>query len=346
MRKPNALFLCSLAFFLVSASAFAQYGTTPATISMWNRGVFNLYESATGTTSVGPDWMGYIPPQGAYNGLTVSYAAGSVSWVMTAEWEGDWTKVDISKTVLSEFSGSYAMFGGAVRLSAGKVRSDGGYRFTNFDTAGFSTRIADGETGILLNVLPARGLSIGTFLPVPVASQSAATTYQHMNFGASWEIPKLATFKTSFRLEPYSIYGTLFRGKEFAFGGQLTAVPNLIATLGYRWFIDVNEHDFFTNASYRFHTTNLGAYAYMSLQGSNLYKGFKVNPEQLLGKSPLVAGLSVAWGEDPNLWWLNGWDINPYIRYDFGGSSVQFGVDGTYVTSFAYRVQLAYTIGF
>lgn len=119
MRKIGAVCFFMACFLLAATGAFAQYVTTPATLSMWNRGVFNLYESVGNTTSVGPNWMGYDPPQGAYNGLTLSYTARNVSWIMTAEWEGDWTNVDISKTVLSEFSGSYAMFGGAVRLTAG-----------------------------------------------------------------------------------------------------------------------------------------------------------------------------------------------------------------------------------
>ena len=191
---------------------FGQSGTVPATISMWNRGVFNLYESGESTTSVSPDWIGYADPQWAYNGLTIYYAAQNVSWIMTAEWEGDWSKVDISNTVLSEFSGSYMMFNGIARLTAGKVRTDGRYRFTNFNTAGFSTRIANAETGVLLTIRPLRGISFGTFLPVPVEAQAASTTYQRMNLGASRDIPKVAIFKASYRMEPYTLYGITPKG--------------------------------------------------------------------------------------------------------------------------------------
>ncbi|MEN6298149.1 MAG: hypothetical protein ABFC92_09410 [Rectinema sp.] len=312
----------------------------------WNRGVFNLYESGGSTTSVGPDWMGYADPQGAYNGLTIYYAAQNVSWTMTAEWEGDWSKVDISNTVLSEFSGSYMMFNGIARLTAGKVRADGGYRFTNFDTAGFSTRIANAETGVLLTIQPLRGISFGTFLPVPVEAQAASTTYQRMNLGASWDIPEVAIFKASYRMEPYILYGITPKGKELAVGGQLRAIENFLFTLGYRWFDVADEHDFFIDTSYRFPSTLLSAYAYLSVQSPLLYKGFKANIEQNIGKTALVAGTSVSWGEGPDVWWLDGWDVNPYLRYDFGGSSVQLGVDCTYTTSFAYKVQLTYTIGF
>jgi|GEM_PF-1222240 hypothetical protein len=346
MRKMRYLCFATALFLIVGFGAFAQSGTTPATISMWNRGVFNLYQS-DGNTSVGPNWMGYSIPQGAYNGLTLYYAIKDVSWTMTAEWEGDWTVVDFTKTTLSEFSGSYRMFNGFARLTAGKVRSDGGYRFINFDTAGFSTRIANAETGVLLTIQPVRGLSIGTFLPVPVAAQAASTTYQHMNFGASYDIPKLVTFKTSYRMEPISAASSdpRYKSREFAIGAQLIAVPNFLLTIGYRWLDLATEHDFFLDTSYRFPSTHLSAFAYVSLQNA-VDQGFKVNIEQLIGKSPFVIGASVSWGTKPDLWWLDGWDGNPYIRYDFGGSSVQLGMDFTYTTAFAYKVQLAYTIGF
>ena len=34
----------------------------------------------------------------------------------------------------------------------GIQKADGGYRFANFDTAGFSTRLADGETGVMATI--------------------------------------------------------------------------------------------------------------------------------------------------------------------------------------------------
>lgn len=336
--------LVLIVFLSSAAGAFAQSGSSPATISMWNRGVFNLYAS-DGTTSLGPNWMGYV--QGAYNSLVLFYAMKDVSWTMTAEWEGDWTKVDFTKTTLSEFSGSYRMFNGFARLTAGKVRSDGGFRFTNFDTAGFSTRIANAKTGILLTLHPWPGFSVGTFLPVPVESQSAALTYSRMNFGASWEIPKTAIFKTSYRMEPIdpNSASLRYKSKEFAIGGQVTAIPNVLLTLGYRWFDLANEHDFFLDTSWRLPFLRLSAFGYLSLQ-SGTEQGFKVNAEFPIASSPFVFGASLSWGTDPELWWLDGWNGNPYIRYDFGGSSVQLGMDFTYKTSFAYRVQLSYTIGF
>ncbi len=344
--KRKRVFAALAIMLLTTVSGFAQSGTTPATIGMWNRGVFNLYVN-DGTTSVGPNWMGYSEPQGAYNGLTLFYVAKDVSWTMTAEWEGDWTKVDFTKTTLSEFSGSYRMFNGFARLTAGKVRSDGGFRFANFDTAGFSTRIANGKTGILLTLHPAANFSIGTFLPVPVASQSATTTYTRMNFGISWEIPKIVILKTSYRLEPIDPASTDPRdkSKEFAIGAQLIAVPNFLLTMGYRWFDLADEHDLFLDTSWRLPFWRFNAFGYLSLQ-SGIDQGFKINIEHSIGTSPFVLGASLSWGTKPELWWLNGWNGNPYIRYDFGGSSVQLGMDFSYATSFIYRVQLAYTIGF
>jgi hypothetical protein len=60
------------------------------------------------------------------------------------------------------------------------------YRFRNFDTTGFSTRIADAETGLLIQVFLVKGLSLGAFVPVPVSAQSIAVTYANTNFDVQW----------------------------------------------------------------------------------------------------------------------------------------------------------------
>ncbi|MEI6877101.1 MAG: hypothetical protein WCL50_18460 [Spirochaetota bacterium] len=339
-----------ISVFAVMTMSFAQESPQPARFSMWNRGVFNLYQD-NGTTSIGPNWMGYAVPQGAYNGLTMDWSAKDVGWTMTAEWEGDWAFSSV--TTLSEFAGRYSMFDGLVRMTMGKVRSDGGFRFANFDTAGFSTRIADGETGVLMTIHPTKGLSIGTFLPVQVAERAVASTYSEMNFGAAWQVADIVIIKASVRLEPFSLWGAR-KGREFAASAQLTAVPALVATAGYRTYPDVGEHDLMLDASYRIlERTSLHGFTYLSLHDGLSEPGGKLNVEHAFKGSPYVAGASLSYGRSGGYpaWWLDGWEANPYIRYEFPGSSVQAGAVARYRNpsdpgTFSYALQLAYTIGF
>ncbi len=357
MRKPartaGIVILAALCMFISGGGALGAQDQG-GRISMWNRGVFNLYEYPAGTTSVGPNWMGYVPPQGAYNGLTMAWAGKNVGWVMTAEWDGDWTVVKYP--TISEFSGNYALFDGLVRMTMGKVRADGGYRFANFDTAGFSTRLADSKTGVLITVQPLRNFSAGAFVPfyVPVLStdpkgEDAAITYSHTNFGASWTAAEGLTFKGSYRMEPYTLWGTP-KGRELAAGLQVAMIKDLVITAGWRWYDSAAEHDLMLDAVWRaLPTTKLSAFGYASLHDGTAWPGFKANVEHAFADSPFVAGASVAWGIGYPAWWLDGWEGNPYVRYEFGGSSVQAGAqlrlpDST--GTFTGAAQLSYTIGF
>jgi hypothetical protein len=56
MKQKLFIIILEACFIFWGSLVFGQSGTVPATISMWNRGVFNLYESGGSTTSVGPDW--------------------------------------------------------------------------------------------------------------------------------------------------------------------------------------------------------------------------------------------------------------------------------------------------
>lgn len=345
-RTP-AIALAALCLILLGGGALTAQDQG-GRISMWNRGVFNLYEYPAGTASVGPNWMGYIPPQGAYNGLTMSWSGKNVGWTMTAEWDGDWTVVKYP--TISEFSGNYALFDGLVRMTMGKVRADGGYRFANFDTAGFSTRLADSKTGVLVTVQPLRYFSAGAFVPFNLSGEDAAITYSQTNFGASLAVAEGVTIKASYRMEPYKLWNVIDKGKELAAGIQVARVKNLVVTAGWRWYDDAAEHDIMFDASYRAgNYTRLAAFGYASLHDDRVWPGFKANIEQGFVDSPLVVGASVSYGIGYDAWWLNGWEGNPYLRYEFGGSSVQAGVQLKLPETtgiFTGAAQLAYTIGF
>jgi hypothetical protein len=334
MKKAAGLFLLA---FMVANCAFSQDAAPSAgRLSMWNRGLFNLYESG-GTTSVGPNWIGYTIPQGAYNSLSFDWAGKNVSWTMTGEWEGDWVDYHVT---LRDFSGTFNLFNGLMRLTAGKVWSGDDYRFRNFDTLGFATRVAYGKTGLLLRFFPVKGLNIGAFLPMPVASQSAAITYGRMNFGAEWTAGKTAIVRASYRQEPDA------KGnREIAIGLGLTSIKDFGLAVGYTNRDVTQENDFFLDASYRWPRLELHGYGDIDLIGADIFYGFKINAEFTFPKAPFTIGASAAYGNG-DLWWINGLDLNPYVRYNFGQSSIQTGFDLLYTTSLSYKAQLAYTVGF
>ena len=208
---------------------------------------------------------------------------------------------------------------------------------------------------MLVTVQPLKGFSAGAFVPfyMPTTindpgTEDALITYSHTNFGASLTMVEGVTIKASYRMEPYKLWGTT-KGKELAAGIQVSTIRNLVVTAGWRWYDIAAEHDIMLDASYRVgNYTRLAAFGYASLHDDRVWPGFKANIEQGFVDSPFVAGASASYGIGYPAWWLDGWEGNPYLRYEFGGSSVQAGVQLKLPENgpFTAATQLAYTIGF
>ena len=339
--KKAAVFalLAGLALFAVVSQGVAS----APRLSMWNRGLFNLY-SSDGTTSVGPSWMG-PPTSGPFNDLGLDWSAKDVSWTMTAMWDGDGSKGGFP-IYLWDYAGSYSLFDGRARVTAGKVWSGGDYRLQNFDTTGFSTRIANAETGVLLQVYPLKGLSLGGFLPVPVANQNVTTTWAQTNLGIAYAIPSVATFVASCRLERNP---ALSNSHEYAVGASIPSLDGVALSVGFTYRDTLDQYCYFADSSYGIAGFALHLYGdFVSQTGGSLY-GAKFNAERSIPSTPFVGGLSILYGNEITLWYFNGFEINPYLRYDFGGSSVQLGFDGKAGMDMAwsgYQIQLSYTISF
>jgi len=323
----------------------ADETSTAPKLSMWNRGIFNLY-STDGTANLGPNWMGYAINQGPYNSLSLDWTSKLVTWSMTAEWDGD---AKVYPIFLRDYAGSFDMFGGFMKFTAGKVFGSDAYRFRNFDYTGFSTRIANAETGFLVQVFPIKALSLGVFVPVPVTIRGASITYSQPNFGIQWIAGEIAVVKASCRLEPDPTTGN----REVAVGAMLTAVPNLGLTLGYTYRDVTQENNIFLDGSYVLEALTINAFADLNFIAGTLAGGGKVNAEYILPKTPFTLGASASYGTgssaaygNADIWGLTGLDLNPYVRYGFPGASIQVGTDITYGTIWAAKLQLAYTVGF
>ncbi len=332
MKKT--LILTALLVLVVSALA-AQESSPAPKLSMWNRGVFN-FNLSDKTTSVGPGWSG--PDTGMYNSLSLDWTWKDVSWTMTGQWDDDaWS---LAKN-LRDFSGTFSMFSGFLRFTGGKVWSDGGYRFTNFDTTGFATRIATGKTGFMIRVQPVAGLSVGAFVPVPVPAQPMATTFGAVNLGAEILAGKAILFRTSYRFEKDGA-----GNREFAVGARLLAVKNFELTLGYRYLDVAVEHDLFMDTMFRIPHYTFRFYGDVNFRAGGPFYGGKVNAEHEIGKTPFVLGASASYGNG-DVWYNDGLAAAAYVRYGFpGGSSVQVGADVAHKTDYRWRAQIQYTVGF
>jgi hypothetical protein len=232
------------------------------------------------------------------------------------------------------------MFEGFAALTAGKVWSDGGWRFANFDTTGFSTRVANGETGVLVRLVPWKGVSLGAFVPVPVAAQGMDVTFSRTNFGAGWAIGDAGALRASWRLEPDA-----GGSRELALGARLTAVPSLVLTVGWRNLAAAKENDIFLDASYGLAGVSLRAFADCNWIDAGFFYGGKAQVEYPLPRTPFVLGTVLSYGNG-DAWYDKGFDVNPYARYVFGQSSVQVGFDAAWQDSAHFRIQLSHTVGF
>lgn len=326
----------TVALAMVGMPLFAQGAPALPRLSMWNRGVFTLYD-ANGKTAVGPNWMGYTVDQGPYNSLSLDWAGTNVSWTMTADWEGDGATYPIS---LSDYSGSFRLFEGKAMITAGKVKSGDDYRFRNLETLGFATRMANQKMGVFLRVFPLKGLSLGAFLPVSVLEASAADTFSDVNIGAEYTLDKVGIIRAQYRSEEDNN-----GNRELATGVQITAVPNFKLTMGYTWLDKAERHDILMDMVYKFPRLELGAYGDLNLTPGVIDYGAKVSAEYTFRTPPVTLGSSASYGTGDR-WWLDGLELYPYARYNLGGSSVQLGSKFSWKTDWFYEILFVYTIGF
>lgn len=328
---------------LAAGIAFGQELPPQPKFSMWNRGnfYFNFHDMTTG---VGPDWMG--GDQGVYNYLNFSWNWKDVGWTMTMQWDGDdWLKAPN----LRDYSAAFALFKGKLRLDMGKVWHDG-YRFANFDATGFSTRVANGTTGILARIYPLPGLSIGAFLPVDVASTAFSATFADLNLGAELMLGDRTVIRASYRMEEIAdAKDATLKNKELAVGVGLINRLDYQLFVGYRYADAANEHDLLLDGYYKFPAFILRAFGDVNYRNGTILFGVKLNGEYEFLGIPLFAGATAAYhlGDYFN-WYVNELSTTAYLRYDFGGgSSVQIGSDLIFRTSpMIIRLNAAYTIAF
>lgn len=135
-------------------------------------------------------------------------------------------------------------FGDIAKLSAGKLRN-GDYRLTSVvDGAGFNTRIANAEYGIMAQVYPIKGLSIGVFDWIDSTGVATTATFDNLNFGASYSLEGIGKFVGAAKRNTVIVNSTTpttVLTDEYFLGFDLKAVEGLTARAGVTFDLTANK---------------------------------------------------------------------------------------------------------
>jgi hypothetical protein len=240
------LLVVLLALTLFGVFAFAQDAAPMApkplgTFTAWNEGIAYLYNqtgSADATANWGPNWD---PTHGIDQEWSFNYDGNNYGFSGTFEFgmadfvHGTFAAnntTDVTNT-LSWFN-TYYKFGKMVELQIGKLLA-GDYRAPGGLIEGqFVKRIASGEFGPMLQVMPIDGLSIGAFANIPVAGINVSDYGTNLNFGAAYSMPDM--FKATLT---YRTVDSILNG-----GVSVTALKPVTIVVGFQ-----NNPDMFVYAS-------------------------------------------------------------------------------------------------
>lgn len=322
---------------LVALLALAAIGTmvaaqnAPAAIGqvgMWNYGEVRLYNNA-GNTNLGPGWV----KGGLYNNMTLSYSGKNVTWTQTQEWDQDG-----ALPTFRNFGATFKLFNGMAKLDVGKLRTGFEYRWTNFDAAGFSTRLANKDSGFGVRLYPMDGFSVGAFVPVPLADQAVGTTYGNTSFGASYAIKDMATVVASYKGNTGA--------KEFFVGADVKAVSGLGLKLGFLDKLDAKSMSVEANTSYTVSGIALQAYGDVNLATATTY-GAKVDASYAVASTPFTVGANFSYDNGDAWIGNNGIGFSGYANMDVDGNTVGLAFPVTVISGVtAYNVNLNYTVSF
>lgn len=215
------LLIVLLALTVIGMFAVAQDAPKPvSSITAWNEGIFNLYNqsgSADATATVGPAWAG----TGVFQEWYIGYAGNNYGFNSTIDMD---TNTGLSTASFIQAS-AYYNFGDMLKLTLGRVR-DGTYRAAGaLIEGGMVTRMANNEEGVLIQVAPIAGLSVGAFANIASTGiQKVADYSTKLNVGASYAMPDM--FKATVT------YRTI--DKIFNAGASITAIKPVSIVVGFQ----------------------------------------------------------------------------------------------------------------
>jgi len=169
----------------------------------WIEGDIVLYDDA-GQAYIGPNWVG----DGPYNTLTLSYAEDNYGFSATSEFGADVINaltIDFGASTFElapafrDISAWYKLFGGMVKLTAGKIRTRAYEPTSNVEGTAVVSRLFNANWGALVQIEPVKGLSVGVGAQYPIG----ATAQDYANlivFGASYDIENIAKVSATYSL--------------------------------------------------------------------------------------------------------------------------------------------------
>lgn len=246
----------------------------------------------------------------------------------------------------------------AAKVSVGMLR-EGPARLTSYiDGNGFSTRLANVEPGIIIDMSVVKGLSASVF--VPVWGVAPADEIKRIAAGVSYSIPNIATIVAAYK--PYvKTSNTGVRETEISAGVDVKALKDITVKVG------AKNHGSFGNLVAVYGTfgikvgaLNVGADAVAAIKPVAKYS-IKGMAEYTLGNYVLGAkasidndayslGITDPEGSKflPNLGayqHVGGLVVNPYIKRNFAAGDIKIGMN-YYAKTAALTFPIEFEISF
>jgi hypothetical protein len=247
--------------------------------------------------SLAPSWVS----SGNYATVGLSYSVKEFGFSGTVEYENN-----AINTAFRDYTAWVKPFGDVLKLSAGKVRN-GDYRLTSYiDGSGFNTRIANAEYGLLAQVYPVKGLSLGVFNWIDSTGAVPLASWQNLNFGASYTVAGIGKFVAAAKRNITIVDATAVttvNTDEYFVGFDLSAVKGLTAKVGGTFDLTPNVlvagggaannkwTKVWATAGYTVSSFDLGVDAYyLKNSGTELYAKGQVAYKGLAAFTPSVYG--------------------------------------------------------
>ncbi len=288
MKKILAILL---ALMTIGAMAFAEDAKPALTFGAYGDITATAYDNAGNT--------GY----GLYTETYFNYAAKDNGFSATTVGGAD------PFAAVRNYKFYYNLNGGMFQLLAGKLR-EGPARLTSYvDGNGFSTRLANVQTGVEVLAKPVAGLVVAAFLPFTGAA--VGTDFAVANFGVSYLVPNIANIVAGYRLG----------NSELWVGADVKAIKDVTLKVGFKMVSTTNY--IYLTAGTTMDKLDLGLDADVVL-GTTVGFGAKVKAEYAVSDL-LSVGAKVSY-DNGDAWYANnGLEANPYAKLNFAAGDIIIG---------------------
>jgi len=315
-----------------------------------------IFADQSGNVGIGPSWASdsaaaAIPDIGSevgqFTDLTFSYAEPTMGFSFVDEFNsndfGDPTKG------LRNMSGWFSMFNGMAKVTAGLVR-DASYRPASYvEGAAAFTRLGNAEWGMLLQLFPVKGLSIGSFAKFPQA-MTAADYANMFGFGVSYDVPNFGTAYASYRMQDA---GT--QTDEIGIALKLTAVKALPVLVAYNLDLQSGTiaayHSVILSTTYTAGALSASVDAKFQYQTAFDYAveavpAYALNPTWSVGANLGYSSAGISYFTDGGAGLL----LYPWVKINVGSaSSLKLGFRANVpagTSTFNWNIPLKYVISF